>query len=785
MKDFKFGIRIGAKDDTKKSITSALSGFRSLTRSIAKPITIPIAIGRRGLNAARGSLAFLRDFNLGVGGLARGAALAAGKLDELLDDALKFEPQLRSFESLTGRSGRSAIDMAKSLVAASNGTLTLADAIKIANRGLASGLGFDQIGTVLDFVSKKAVTTGKNAGQAVDTVVTGLARGSTLFLDDFGILVDGLEGVKRTYDAINGPGAFDALGPAAQKAETVRQAMVEMRQQLGAIGVSGKESFFVFEGIKNSLRSSVQRMLAMVARSDALKTGLESVQSLVQGITSHFENGGTFSELLFGKGNGGGLLGLGGAVMIDLGKFIAKGFMGVVLKSFARFFQTLPKVLRFIKDEIVPEIKTALIETATEIGNKLVGLLPASFRSAWGLGASKIAGVKSANDVADVAGTGWLGLKSVIDSVFNTDLVGVKGQQISMGSAVAPALSPQGMMGQLAAATAIARVMTAAEEKAFTRALNRGEVTIKRLPKSTYGGQLFDRAMASVSSFIEPWVDAYDATNPLAADKPQAPKTDDARGLLGRIADSVLGAFDSFGKMDFLADMNAAADSLLTSAVGFQKTQDALSGFLKDFPGKPVEPAGADKPKQQQNKVSDQDIPLTMAARRRQQRQMRMLDHDIRMIQQGNLGARQEARERANQRIKMLRESGRDVRPSDRRRIHAEEFSKVVAERTAALRQQRDAIAKGLDRDARLRDPDVVRARRERIRRESRGDIDAEGNITQIGVLTERKKIVDGIQEQIEFLKRFSNTAAVIVAALDNVSSELSGATRRLRAARR
>jgi hypothetical protein len=228
LSDFNFGIRIGAKNDTKSGISAALSGFRSLTSTLAKPITIPIRIGKAGLGAARSSLALLRDINLGVGGLARGAAFAAGKIDALIDSGLRFEPTMRSFESLTGRSGKSAVDLAKSLVAASNGTLTFLDAMRISNRGLASGLDINKIATVLDFVSKKAVTTGKSAGAAIDTVVTGLSRGSTLFLDDFGILVDGIDGVRRRFDKIKGHGAFDALGPAAQKAEIINQAMAEM-----------------------------------------------------------------------------------------------------------------------------------------------------------------------------------------------------------------------------------------------------------------------------------------------------------------------------------------------------------------------------------------------------------------------------------------------------------------------------------------------------------------------------------------------------------------------------
>ncbi|MCB9855268.1 MAG: hypothetical protein H6818_06225 [Phycisphaerales bacterium] len=690
---------------------------------------------------------------------------------------------------MTKQSRSGAIDMAKALVSASNGTLTLASAFEIANRGMASGLGFEQIGTVLDFVSKKAVTTGKSAGAAIDTVVTGLARGSTLFLDDFGILVDGLEGVKRRFDSLHGKNAFDALGPAAQKAETVRQALVEMRQQIGAIGVSGREPFFVFEGIKNSLRSSVQRMVAMVASSRALRTGLEGAQSLVQGITTHFEKGGGFGELLFGKkgGNGGGLLGLGGAVLIDLGKFIAKGFVGVVLKSVAVLIQGLPSAAKFFKDTIVPEIKAAIIEGAKEAAAIFKELLPKGFVDDWSKGANKIISARSLSDVGGLAKDLWLGTKYVTDKLFGSNLTGIQQKQVSMGPGVVPSLTPQGMLTQLGMSTALARVATDAEARAMLRA--GGPVidirTLSSTPadaqKSIWGG-LKSVVAESIGGAIDPLKKAMivDKANGSAAIASNIAE----QSFFGRMADKAIGALESVSQMPFVGKLNSVANNLLESSIGFDRSIKAFEQFKLDFPGKVI--TGADIPKPKPKRTNDDsDIPLTLAARRRQQRQLRMLDHDIALVEHGGHGARREALRRASERRRQLVAQGRDVSPSEWRRIRQEEFAAVVAEMTASLKQRRTAMAEALDADKWNRLPAARLARRERVNRQARGEIDIQGNPTWAGAAKWANDVVDIVQKQLEHIQRFSQTANLIVAALDGVSGELGTQRRRLAAVRR
>lgn len=380
-------------------------------RVVAKPIVIPLQIARSGLG-------LLRDVNLGL------RPLIAG-LDSVVDRGSRLEVIRRSFQSLTGQSGKNAEIMANQIVRAASGTLRMAEAMALANRSLGT-MKFDELLTAVEFVSKKSVATGKNPTEALNTVITGLIRGSTLFLDDFGILVDGVDGVRRSYDAIKGSGAFDSLGPAAQKAETIRQALAEMRGQIDKIGVSGKSSFFLWQGIKNQIGDSVDRLVLAVAKSDALKSALSTTANLFRGLSDHFFAGKSatpFQDVLFGKvkkdsrGNtvtgddgeavrGGGLLGVLGAGLMDLGEIVGRGVLGGLLKGlsllpdiFTGIWEGLkttwdilvkeipPAIeegLKWLKTEFLPAFKKTMMELLGDIIDLFpTSLIPEDLRKMW------------------------------------------------------------------------------------------------------------------------------------------------------------------------------------------------------------------------------------------------------------------------------------------------------------------------------------------------------------------------------------------------------------------
>jgi len=378
-----FAIEIGAKDDTDSTLRGTLRRVRKYAGLMSKPITIPLKIGHGGLK-------LLRDINLGLAPLVRG-------LDHIIERGTGLEVVRKSFESLTGKSGRQADVLGRRMVQAASGTLRLSRAMQIANRAMASGISFKQLLVAMDFVSKKAITTGMSAEQAIAKVITGLSRGSTLLLDDFGILVDGVDGVRRAYESIHGKGVFDALGPAAQKAVIVEQAIAEMGGQMGRMGVTGKETVFVFQAIKNSIGDAVDKLFAAVGRSDALKSALQGIRDTIAGMIKHFESGGSLTDILFGKkdGKSGGLFGILKAGALDIGEGLGRGILGGLLKGISKLPElfdlawdglksawswamkeippALREGLRFLVDEFLPALKITAIQTALAIRDLLKG----------------------------------------------------------------------------------------------------------------------------------------------------------------------------------------------------------------------------------------------------------------------------------------------------------------------------------------------------------------------------------------------------------------------------
>ncbi len=373
MSTFNVGVRVGLHDDTRAGLRSVFSGISSLARAAAKPITVPFKIAQSGMG-------FLRDFNLGL-------RPAIAGIDHVLTRGAALEVVTKGFETRMKTAGYGTTRLANEIVRAANGTIRLSEAMQIANRA-GDNIDFESLKTAVEFISKKSIATGKNAGEALNTVITGLIRGSTLFLDDFGILVDGVDGVKRTYDAIKGSGAFDHLGPAAQKAETIRQAIGEMRTQLSGLGISGKETIFLYEGIKNKIGDMTDGLFLAVAKSKALKDFLTGTRDVLAGIKDHFDKGGDFADLFLGKitdkikglRSGNGLLNIAGGFLADVGENIGRGILGGLLKGLAAIpdlfsgmvdwasglnFDGLKTGLKEIKDELVDmgtKVADAMVE---------------------------------------------------------------------------------------------------------------------------------------------------------------------------------------------------------------------------------------------------------------------------------------------------------------------------------------------------------------------------------------------------------------------------------------
>jgi hypothetical protein len=343
MSQMTFGVKVTSQDDTARGFHSVQSAFANLTKTLTRPLIIPWKLAGAGLGV-------MRDIQQGL-------RPAAQQVDQLIQKSTALEVTRKAFMNLTHTNAEGANKLGRSLVDASQGMMQLNDAFALGNRAMGAGMSLDQLGTAIEFISKKAIATGKDAKQSLDTVITGLSRGSTLFLDDFGILVDGVDGIKRGYDAIKGTGAWDALGPAAQKMETIRQALGEMQQQMGKLGISGRENVFTWAAIKNTIGDAVDEILAGVGRSQELSEALKEVRAGLAGISEYVRKGGSIWDVVFGtegdakKGIEGkaGLLGGLAAFAMDTGEILGRGIVAGVLQALGDITELLDRFQEWVK----------------------------------------------------------------------------------------------------------------------------------------------------------------------------------------------------------------------------------------------------------------------------------------------------------------------------------------------------------------------------------------------------------------------------------------------------
>lgn len=315
----KFGLAIESHADTR-GFKQTLDGISGVARAALKPITIPIQI-------ARGGLGLLRDINLGL-------RPAVDALDRFLTRGAGLEGIQRAFGRQSGLVGNRAEYAARSLQAAALGTIRWGEAMRLANKGLSDNFSLKQIEQVFKFARSKATAEGE-AG--IENIAGGLLQalgmGSGKVLKQFGI---DLGDVEESYARIKGAGAFDDLPFAERRAVIIAAAMEKMGVEAKRLKPAWNDTGILWQQIKTQVGDSVDKLTLSVVKSGALKNALSGVRDVLGGITRHFEQGGSFGELFFGKGKSGGLLGGLKAVFLDageaLGKSILRGVIGAILE---------------------------------------------------------------------------------------------------------------------------------------------------------------------------------------------------------------------------------------------------------------------------------------------------------------------------------------------------------------------------------------------------------------------------------------------------------------------
>lgn len=138
-------------------------------------------------------------------------------------DASKFDEVKKSFTSLVTQQGKDAKKMIENMKDATRGTVAEMDLMKAANSALLLGLPIDRFDDMLQIARTASKATGESMEFMLQSIVTGLGRGSKLILDNLGIMIDTNKAYEK-YAAELGTTA-DKLDDAQKKQAFINEAM--------------------------------------------------------------------------------------------------------------------------------------------------------------------------------------------------------------------------------------------------------------------------------------------------------------------------------------------------------------------------------------------------------------------------------------------------------------------------------------------------------------------------------------------------------------------------------
>ena len=180
---------------------------------------IKTAISGIGM-AAKAAVAGLAAFTAG--------AIALGK------EASQFESVRQAFANLAASQGQDADKMLNKMRELSQGTISDMKLMQQANQALLLGLPVDKFGDMLEIARSSAKATGQSMDFMLNSIVTGLGRGSKLMLDNLGIVFK-IEDAYGEYAKTLGKTA-DQLSEAEKKQAFINKALAVGKANAEAAG---------------------------------------------------------------------------------------------------------------------------------------------------------------------------------------------------------------------------------------------------------------------------------------------------------------------------------------------------------------------------------------------------------------------------------------------------------------------------------------------------------------------------------------------------------------------
>lgn len=183
--------------DTVETIYTAKGNHSRFVREIVdsqKDLTKRLGETNKRLEGFNGSLS--KTVVVAKAVAAAFVAMKVGKMAfEMGELGAQAEAVNKNFEKFAREGGRNAAQSLEELRRASGGLIDDMTLQQQSLKAIIAGVNFDDIVTSLEFVRRFSIATGDDITQRFQTVMTGLARGSALFLDDVGIQVMGASDV--------------------------------------------------------------------------------------------------------------------------------------------------------------------------------------------------------------------------------------------------------------------------------------------------------------------------------------------------------------------------------------------------------------------------------------------------------------------------------------------------------------------------------------------------------------------------------------------------------------
>lgn len=161
-------------------------------------------------------------------------AEVAERVTDLALGADKFESVKASFKSLAESQGQSADQIIEKMREASFGTINDLELMQKANNALLLGLPVDRFDDMLKVAQGASKATGESMDFMLQSIVTGLGRGSKMILDNLGIVIDTEQAYKKYAETLGK--TADKLDDNEKKQAFINEALAVGIKNLNNLG---------------------------------------------------------------------------------------------------------------------------------------------------------------------------------------------------------------------------------------------------------------------------------------------------------------------------------------------------------------------------------------------------------------------------------------------------------------------------------------------------------------------------------------------------------------------